>query len=211
MLLSPRAMDPELTVTIDLLRAAQDGSKDAQNRLFERYYERVRRIVRLRIGASLRRRVDVSDILQETFAAAIDAFDRFEVRDEGSFINWLARIAERQVHAAAEHHGAQMRDAGREVPLARADSSGRIGIDPVATGLLPPDRIARAEQTARIEACIARLPEVYRELIILRDYAGASWETVAAETGRPTAAAARMMHGKAIVELGKAYLSHRTA
>jgi RNA polymerase sigma-70 factor (ECF subfamily) len=198
-------MDPDLTVTMDLLRSAQDGCTDARNRLFERYYERVRRIVRLRLGEHLRRRVDVSDILQETFAAAVDAFDRFEVRDEGSFINWLARIAERQVLGAADHHGAQKRDPSREVPLARSDSSGPIGVDPVATGLLPPDQIARAEQIALIEACIAALPGQYRELIILRNYAGASWETVAEETHRPSAAAARMMHAKAIVELGKLF------
>ena len=202
-------MDPDLTVTIDLLRAAQDGSREAQNRLFGRYYERVRRIVRLRLGSHLRRRVDVSDILQETFVAAVDAFDRFEVRDAASFINWLARIAERQVLAAADHHGAQKRDTGREVQLLRSDASGPIGIDPVASGLLPPDAVERAEQTALIEACIATLPDTYRELIILRNYAGASWETVAEETARPTAAAARMMHAKAIVELGKAFRRHR--
>ena len=50
---------------------------------------------------------------------------------------------------------------------------------------------------------LERLPEEYRELILLRNYAGASWESVAEETGRPSAAAARMMHARALVELGK--------
>ncbi len=202
-------MDPDLTVTIDLLRAAQGGDAEACNRLFERYYPRVRRIVGVRLGEPLRRRVDVSDILQETFAAAVDAFDRFEVRDEGSFINWLARIAEHQVLAAADHHGAQKRNPAREVPLAHADASGPIGIDPVATGLLPPDQVVRAEEILLVETCVAALPEAYRELIILRNYAGASWDTVAAETGRPSAAAARMMHAKAVIELGKEFRRRR--
>jgi len=194
----------DLTVTIDLLRQAQGGSQEALNRLFGRYYERVRRIVRLRLGTRLRQRVESSDILQETFIAAIGAFDNFELRDEASFINWLARIAERQVLAAADHHKAQKRDPDREVSIHRDADNSDFGIDPVATGLLPQDQLARAEQTAAVEACIATLPEAYRELIILRNYAGSSWESVAEQTGRPSAAAARMMHAKAIVELGKA-------
>ena len=52
---------------------------------------------------------------------------------------------------------------------------------------------------ARFEAKL----EQYRELILLRNYAGASWESVAEETNRPSAAAARMMHARAVVELGK--------
>jgi DNA-directed RNA polymerase specialized sigma24 family protein len=54
-----------------------------------------------------------------------------------------------------------------------------------------------------VERCIAALPEEYRELIILSDYTGASWEAVAETTGRPSAAAARMMHVRARIELGK--------
>jgi RNA polymerase sigma-70 factor (ECF subfamily) len=195
--------DVDLTVTIDLLRRAQSGSAEALNRLFTRYYERVRRIVRLRLGTRLRQRVESSDILQETFIAAVDGFDRFEMRDEASFINWLARIAERQVLAAADHHGAQKRNPAREVSIHRDEEQSDIGIDPVASGLLPPEELMRDEQTAMVEACIDLLPEAYRELIILRNYAGASWEVVAEQTGRPSAAAARMMHAKAIVELGK--------
>ncbi|MHC4845671.1 MAG: RNA polymerase sigma factor [Planctomycetota bacterium] len=197
-------MDPELTITIDLLQQAQDGNKEALNRLFDRYYERVRRIVRLRLGNRLRQRVESGDILQETFVAAVGDFDRFEVRDEASFINWLSKIAERQVLAAADYFGAKKRNMSKEVPLVTHDTSGRIGIDPVETGLGPGEEADRIEQTRLVEECIQTLPDGYRELIILRNYAGASWDIVAEETGRPSAAAARMMHAKAMVELGKA-------
>jgi DNA-directed RNA polymerase specialized sigma24 family protein len=68
---------------------------------------------------------------------------------------------------------------------------------------LPLDATASEEEQRIVEACLAELPEEYRELILLRNYAGASWESVAEETGRPSAAAARMMHARAMVELGK--------
>ena len=40
------------------------------------------------------------------------------------------------------------------------------------------------------------------ELILLRDYAGSSWEEIAAEVDAPSAAAARMMHARALAKLG---------
>jgi RNA polymerase sigma-70 factor (ECF subfamily) len=201
-------MDGDVTRSLDLLRRAQDGDDGAVDQLFGRYYERVRRIVRMRLSPVLRRRVDSGDILQETFIAAVGAFDRFEVRDEASFISWLARIAQRQVFAAADHHTAQKRDAGRDVPLVLGNATGRIGIDPAANGLSPLDEMSRTEQTTLVEDCIAELSEPHRELIILRDYAGASWESIAEETGRPSAAAARMMHATALIELGKLVRAH---
>jgi DNA-directed RNA polymerase specialized sigma24 family protein len=49
---------------------------------------------------------------------------------------------------------------------------------------------------------LATLPEQDRELIVLRDYVGMTWDEVARRLGRPSADAARMAHGKVLVELG---------
>jgi RNA polymerase sigma-70 factor (ECF subfamily) len=193
----------DFSITLDLLRRAQGGERAALQPLLERYYERVRRIVRLRLGTALRRRLDSGDILQETFLAAIRNFARFELRDEASFINWLAVLAENQIRDAADYHGAQKRAIDRQVPLEFTDRSGPIGLDPVASDLLPPGAASRAEEIARIESAIERLPPEHRELILLRDYAGASWDVIAEHTGRPSPDAARMMHAKAMVQLAR--------
>jgi len=199
-------MDPQLTVSLDLVRLAQDGDKAALNRLIDRYQDRVKRIVRMRLGRKLRDGVDSGDILQETFMAAVKSFDAFEMREESSLINWLSKLAERQIIAAADFHGAKKRDIKRNVPLSppsTADGTERIeprfGFDETH----PLERMEKAESSKHLEQCLADLPEEYRELVILRDYTGASWEEVAKETGRPSAAAARMMHARALVELGK--------
>ena len=200
-------MSDEITQSLDLVLRAQQGDRGALNRLCDRYYERVRKIVRLRLGARLRERVDSGDILQETFLAAVRSIESFEMREEASLINWLSRLAERQIIAAADYHGAKKRDSRRDVPLTSGtgDSqtvSVRLGLE---DGRVPRplDSVADAEEQARVESCLERLPEEYRELILLRNYADASWESVAEETGRPSAAAARMMHARALVELGK--------
>ena len=189
--------------SIELVRKAQHGDDEALNRLFERYYSRVRRIVRMRLGRRLAAHTETEDILQETFAAAVEAFDRFEMRDDASLINWLARLAERKIIAAADFFGAKKRDRRREIRLPAAthnDSS--VASAEIADSLDGPLQKAEdAELRALVDDCVAELSDDYRELILLRDYAGSSWEQVARETGRPSAEAARMMHTRAMLEL----------
>ena len=85
-------MPDDLTLSLDLMRQAQEGDEAALNRLLTRYYDRVRPIVRARLGKRLRRHVDSGDILQETFETACRTFSRFDVTDEASLIGWLADL-----------------------------------------------------------------------------------------------------------------------
>jgi RNA polymerase sigma factor (sigma-70 family) len=111
------------TKSVELVRRAQGGELPALNRLFERYYDRVRKIVRMRLGPNLGKYVETEDILQETFIAAVHSFDRFEVRDDAGLILWLSKIAEHQIQNAAAYHGAQKRDRRREVALRHVQDS----------------------------------------------------------------------------------------
>ncbi|MBM3984712.1 MAG: sigma-70 family RNA polymerase sigma factor [Planctomycetes bacterium] len=153
----------------------------AVQQLFARYYERVRRIVRLRLGRTLRGKLDSNDILQEVFLDALRNLDRFQMLYRGSFINWLARMAEHRIRDAADFHGAAKRDAAREVPMAWEDTSG-LDHGLTATGLAPLDGAARADEIRRLEDAIERLSPEDRELVIWRTYADADWETVVRET-----------------------------
>jgi RNA polymerase sigma-70 factor (ECF subfamily) len=194
-------MDDPFDQTIELVHRAQDGDSQALQALFGRYYERVRRMVRLRLGAALRHRLDSGDILQETFLEALRTFDRFEMRDPGSFINWLARLAENRIRDAADYHRALKRAAGREVPLSPGDQSTEVDLGLKAGGLLPSESADDAEQVRRLETALERLSDEDRELILLRNYAGAAWETVAQLTGRPSPDAARVVHKQVILRL----------
>jgi RNA polymerase sigma-70 factor (ECF subfamily) len=193
----------DVTRSLDLMRKAQGGDGDALNRLIARYYDRVRPIVRARLGSRLRRRVDSGDILQQTFETVCRTFDRFEVEDEASLIGWLAQIAERQIHDEHDRQVARKRSPELEVELDAAGESGPAGAHPTTQGGAPDAPLIRREEAEILEDCLGDLSELYRELILLRDYAGHSWEEVARLTGRPSAAAARMMHAQARIELGQ--------
>jgi RNA polymerase sigma-70 factor (subfamily 1) len=188
--------------TIDLVHRAHAGDREALNELFARYYERVRRIVRLRLGPALRARMGSDDILQEVFLEALRGFDRFEMRDEGSLINYLACIAEHRIRDAADFNRAAKRDAAREVPIAPPDASGQLDRDLSAAGLPPAEGASLAEQVARLEAAIEKLAPADRELILLHDYARATWPVIAQQTGRASPDAARMAHKEAVRRLG---------
>ncbi len=51
-----------------------------------------------------------------------------------------------------------------------------------------------------ISDAISRLPEQYRQVILLRDYCRGSWEFVANELGRDSSHAARQVHRRAWVQ-----------
>jgi len=191
--------------SVELVRRAQVGDAAALNLLFARYYPRVRRIVRARLGAALRTELDSGDAVQETFLAAVQGFDRFEMRDEGALVHWLATLAERRLRNAARLHGTAKRDAGRVLALAelqRALASGEITLEPAGSDLTPGVLAAQGEEEAIVEEELAELPEPARELLLLRNVAGASWETVAQRCGCRTERAARVAHAKALLELG---------
>lgn len=195
---------PPIDRTVELVRRSQGGDRAALEELFGRYWERVFAIVRQRMGPSLRRLLDIEDIVQSTFEAAVKSFERFELRHEAAFIQWLARLAERQLQTAARRAEAMKRDRAREVSLdpARGDNgASSLSWDLVANGIPVPDQIAHRELIAIVEACLDELPEDWREVILLRDFAGGEWEYVAGELGRTTVEAAQELHRRARIRL----------
>lgn len=192
------------TRSVELVRRAQGGELAALNRLFARYYERVRKIVRVRLGPNLGKYVETEDILQETFIAAVHGFDRFEVRDESGLILWLSKIAEHQIQNAAAYHGAQKRDRRREVALRHVQdsmASGELVLEPAADVCAPIDELAQEEDFDLIESCMGELREDHRNVILHRDFAGASWAAVAESLGSPSRDAARSLYTRAVTEL----------
>lgn len=195
-------MEEVLTQSLELLRRAQGGDAEALNVLFSRYYERVRPIVRCRLSARLRRRIDSGDILQQVFNKAAQIYDRFDVGSEANLIGWLAQIAERQIRDEADKAAATKRGTDREVALHAQE--GEAPIDPPASDPGPSTVSDQRDRKRRLEDAVAALPEHHREVILLRDYQGMTWAEIADATGRASPDAARMAHNAAVIRLGQA-------
>ena len=189
--------DPARLSTVDLVRLAQGGEDAAREALFARYSERVLDVVRVRLGPKLRTWLESGDILQETLAEALRSLERLEMQDPSSLIRWLSGIVEHRIQARLRHHGALKRSAEREVELEPAVAA--------ETRRVPrPDReAARREERDTVAECLSTLAEHEREVVLLRDYAGCDWATVADQCDLPSPDAARMLHARVLTRLGR--------
>jgi len=194
--------DSRIVPTRELLQSAQHGDAAASAELFERLAPRVLPIVRVRMGARLRAALESGDILQEALVEALRGLDRFEMREESSLIRWLAKLVDHRISARAAYLNAAKR-AEPAAPLdGREEGGDGARIEPPARTVTPSLDLRSRERDGAVQEALAELPEHQREVVLLRDYAGASWEDVARELGYPSAAAARMMHTRTLVRLG---------
>lgn len=195
---------PDPRHSLDLLARARDGDREALAELCERYQERLRRIVRIQLGASpLRRDHDSMDIVQSTFRAALPKIRDLRPRSAAGLLQWLALIATNQIRDAHAAQHALKRDIGREEAFDPTAS-----VDGVAASLSAPDagpeqRALLAEIRELLDDEVSRLPDDQRRVVVLRDYCGEDWDRIAVELERGNGAA-RELHQRAWIKLRQA-------
>ncbi|HEV3260254.1 MAG TPA: sigma-70 family RNA polymerase sigma factor [Gemmataceae bacterium] len=176
------AADPE-----QLLRLAREGDAPALGQLLELYRSYLALLARLQIGRRLQGKVDAADLVQETFLAAHRAFGLFRGTTEAEVVSWLRQILAANLSALLRRYlGTQRRDVRLERELAlELDQSSRVldqGL--VAPSSSPSQQAARREQAVLLADALGRLPETYREVIILRHLEGLSFPEVASRMRR---------------------------
>jgi RNA polymerase sigma-70 factor (ECF subfamily) len=197
---------PDLGGSILLLRKAQEGDAQALNDLFARYYPRVYRIVRIRMGARVRRLLEPEDVLQQTCRIALLKLGAFQPRDHSSLIAWFSAIAEGQIRDELKRSYAERRDADveRSIDAARPDGDGAAMPELSGSGPGPSSIVSNAELREIYDACVEALDDRHREVVLLRDYQEAGWDEVAARVAAPTAHAAQELYRRAQVRLATA-------
>src|SRR5271157_4207806 len=102
----------------DLLVRLEGGDARALIDLFTRHRERLRRMIRLRLDRRLRGRIDLSDVLQDTYVeVARRAREYLDQTTMPPFL-WLRLMTGQTLQAVHRHHlKVHMRDAGLEVSL----------------------------------------------------------------------------------------------
>ena len=189
----------ELTRSMRLVQRFQEGDREALDELFDRYYERVRRIARIRVGPWLGGLTESDDLVQNTFAVAFQKIGEIELRDHASIIQYLSRLLETQIRGAAEYFGAQKRDPARVLPLADdAEDTIPVGKEPQ-----PLDHLVSRELKELYDDCVQSLPGDQREVVVLKEYATATWPEIQRALGRPTVHAAQELYCRAQLKLAE--------
>ena len=144
-------MTPSETET--LVERARAGDRDAFNHLVEHYQDRLAAAVRMRMGAHLRQRVDVEDVLQETFLKGFTSLNSFEERRPDAFFHWLKGIADNLLLYWARQ-------------LTQREQL-QLNGDVKRSTVSPSRKLRRQERFERLEEALGRLSPEHREVVLL--------------------------------------------
>lgn len=198
---APGKADP-----LDLILAARKGQRDALGALLDLYRNYVSLLARTQIDSGLAARVSPSDVVQETMFEACRDFAQFRGQSEGEFIGWLRGILVSTLARLIEHHiKTQKRTIGREVSIddcRREVDRSAMRLENAFAGAWssPSAQASRRERAAILADQLTGLPPDYREVIVLRNLEGLSFEEVACRMGR-TAGAVRVLWVRAVERL----------
>ena len=167
-------MWPDLSETRDLLDRVAGDDPSAEERLWERHREPLRRMIGLRLHRAVGRRVDASDVVQEVLLKASGRLADYLKSPSLPFHLWLRQIArDHVIDAHRKHRVAGARSVDREAPMA-ASFADRSSIelaarlrDPSPT---PAASAIRRELERRFREAIGELDELDREVILLRHF-----------------------------------------
>ena len=182
--------------TRQLVALAKGGDVSAVNHLCRVYSERVRWIVRLRIGKELRPKLDSMDVVQEALIHALGGITDFTYENEGDFVRWLSKIAENVLRDNWERFHVEKRDIRKEVPLGksgRRNGSKLCGVPgPVAT-TTPSVILSKKEDLAKLEKAIDTLKPEYKEVIVLTKIEGLDYQQIADRVGKSSEAVRKLV------------------
>ena len=158
--------------------------------------QRLSQLLHLRLDHRLTGRVDAADVFQEAFLEARRRLPRYLAAPRVPVFVWLRRVVlDTLIEVHRRHLGAKVRDAGRELSLQRsaAAQASSIALAACLLGDLtsPSQAAIREETTRQIEAALAGLDEIDREVLVLRHYEQLTNDEVAAVVGVKKAAASR--------------------
>lgn len=170
-----------------LLVRAQQGEMAAFEQLVERHQQRVFAMT----SRMLRSDDDAAEVVQEAFLAAYRHLKEF--RAEAAFGSWVYRIASNFALMRLRHRkvAAQV-----EEPEGAPNFNERGSlIDDVADWSRDAEeQTLDAELRGAIDTASARLPEEHRQVFLLRDVEGLSYEEIAQATGDSVPAIKSRLH-----------------
>ena len=150
----------------ELVRKIRNGESSAFHRLVDRYSQYLFGLALSLVGNW----ADAEDILQETYTGAFRGIGSF--KGHSSIKTWLTRILIRQV---ARHHKTRARR--RVIPTKLDIATDRQRSVPSPTWT--------ADVQMDVEAAIESLSSTHREVIVLREIKGLSYDEIAEVLGVP--------------------------
>jgi RNA polymerase sigma-70 factor, ECF subfamily len=192
-------------IPIELVNRVIHGDKAALAEAFDAYRQRLRRIVNFRLDRRIYGRVDPDDVLQEAYLNADQRLKSLLSDRPATIFIWLRQIVNQTLADVHRRHlGAQKRTAKRDVSIhggwSAQSTSVSLAIHLVGELTSPSQAALRNELAAQIDAALAGMNEIDREMLALRHFEELT-NSEAAQILNMTVQAASMRYVRAIRRL----------
>ena len=163
--------------------------------ILEPFRKYLKVLAELHLDRKLRGKLDPSDVVQQTMLRAYSALA--EVRDARPevLVAWLRRILARTLADAVKHYERDKRDVALERSL-EADldrSASGFAAWLAADQTSPSGRAERNEELLRMVEALAELPELMREVVVLKHCQGWTLPQIAERIGRSVPSVASLL------------------
>jgi RNA polymerase sigma-70 factor (ECF subfamily) len=182
-------MDPDAdtdAVNRELLARACAGDREALGQLLENNRDYLRHLADRLLDDRMGRRIDASDVVQQTCLSVHKQIADFVGQDAAQFAAWLRQIHERNIrNAVRDQLHTEKRAISREEHVADVDVH-------AVHQTTPSQHVVRREESVRLAKAIAQLVEDEREALRRRYLEGQSVAEIAAAMGLSKDALARL-------------------
>ncbi len=168
--MGPLSMQPAAAEDTTLVEETLEGNQLSFQLLIERYQDRIFGLVR----HYTRSAVEVEDIVQDTFIKAYRKLDSFQ--HQSSFSTWLYRIA---VNTALDFLKRMGRNPVRAVEDPEVTAGGADGSGLKRSIAAPEAELEREEITRITHEVLEELPEIFRTVLILREFEEMAYQDIA--------------------------------
>ena len=193
-----------------LLERARQGDTEPVGQLLQLYQNYLTILATIQLDHRLRRRMNPSDLVQEAMLAAHRDFAKFRGTSEREFLAWLRQVLINCLHHAIDVHlRAKKRDIRREVPIEQISAALDHSVLTFAhvladQGASPSVCVGRRERAVALADQLGQLKPEYRDVIVLRNLQGLSFDEIADRMDRKTGAV-RMLWLRAIERFKQVY------
>jgi RNA polymerase sigma-70 factor (ECF subfamily) len=189
----------------DLIIRAAGGDRQALDQLWQVHRARLRKVVQIRLDPRVRRRVDPSDLVQETLIEAQRRLSNYVRERPLPFYPWLRQLAiERLSKAHKRHLGTQARAIGREADAAALpdESVAELAKHLVSDETGAAQRLMKSEIRRQVREALDQLNFDDRQVLVMRVLEDLTTSETAAVLGI-SEAAVRMRQLRALERLQK--------
>ena len=155
------------------------GRSAAFGELVTKYQDRLYNSVTHVVGSA----EEARDVVQDAFVQAFVNLEKF--KRNSAFYTWLYRIAFNVAISRRRRHK----------PTVSIDQTRETtGNEPVDGGARPDERLEQQDRTDMVRSALAKMPEVYRTVLVLREMDGFCYETIADMLDLPVGTVRSRLH-----------------